>query len=96
MDCQTGNEELSTHPIDHFFSFGVGKGSVGKKNLICSQCVPIKFQRGSQHALEVPNVFLNMFPIAPHFVPYVVAQTLSFLEPIKMNKYWHIYVSIVV
>ncbi len=40
-----------------------------------SHNAPIKFQMGpkySQHVTYVPIVFFNMFPIAPHFVPYAL------------------------
>jgi len=46
--------------VARFFSFW-GR-VVGVLDFCCSQRVPMKFQLGSQH---VPNVFLNMFPIAP-------------------------------
>jgi len=32
-------------------------------------CVPNVFSWTFQHVLEVPNVFLNMLPIAPHIIP---------------------------
>ncbi len=38
----------------------------------CSQCIPIKFLNGSsspQRVSQVPNVFLKMFAMAPHFYP---------------------------
>jgi hypothetical protein len=40
-----------------------------------SHNAPITFQMGpkySQHVTYIPNVFFNMFPIAPHFVPYAL------------------------
>jgi hypothetical protein len=33
---------------------------------------------GFQHNIEVPNVFLNMFPIAPHFISYPLPWALPF------------------
>jgi hypothetical protein len=34
---------------------------------MCSHYVPIKFPSHSQYLPQIPNVFLNMFSIAPHF-----------------------------
>jgi hypothetical protein len=37
---------------------------------ICSHYVPFKFPMGtSQYVPQVPDVFFNMFSIAPHFYP---------------------------
>ncbi len=34
-----------------------------------SQCVPTMFSLSCHHVPQVPNVFLNMFSLAPHFYP---------------------------
>jgi hypothetical protein len=38
----------------------------------------------SQHVSQVLNVFPNVFPIAPHFVPYALPN-IVLLEPIKLG-----------
>jgi hypothetical protein len=43
--------------------------------------VPNVFSSISQHVFKVLNIFLNMFPIAPHFVPYALPN-IVLLEPI--------------
>jgi len=63
-----------------FLSFGVGFGGLGMGGgriffsfFSDSQCVPTMFslscQMGFHHVPQVPNVFLNMFSLAPHFYP---------------------------
>jgi hypothetical protein len=37
----------------------------------CFQCVPIKLLLDSQHVLQFPNEFPNMFQIAPYIIPYL-------------------------
>jgi hypothetical protein len=44
----------------------------------CRQCVPVKFSMGSQHVPQVPNVFPNVFPIAPHLIPSALSKVLHF------------------
>jgi hypothetical protein len=66
---------LKTHEAQ-FFCFVDSKGkSGGYFGFSCSQCVLIKISMGSQYTSQVHNVFLNMFPIAPHFVPYDLSKT---------------------
>jgi hypothetical protein len=62
--------------VAQFFSFVDSKGkSSGYFGFSFSQCVLIKFSMGSQYTSQVHNVFLSMFPIAPHFVPYALSKT---------------------
>jgi hypothetical protein len=42
---------------------------------------------GFHHVPQVLNVFLNMFPLAPHFVSYLLLNVVL-LEPIEVDKYW--------
>jgi hypothetical protein len=60
-------------------------------------CVPTKFPMPTllplgfpQHVFQIPNLFMNMFPITPHFVAYVLPHIIL-LEPIC---YTHIYIGI--
>jgi hypothetical protein len=39
-----------------------------------------KFSMCSHHFPQVPNVFLNIFLIAPHFVPYAFAKVVFLRE----------------
>jgi hypothetical protein len=74
---------LKTH-VAQFFSFVDSKGkSDGYFGFFCSQGVLIKFSIGSQYTSQVHNVFLNMFPIATHFVPYALSKT----QHQKFEKY---------
>jgi hypothetical protein len=50
-----------------------------------SQLVP-------SHFPQVPNVFPNMFTIAPHFISYALSNVV-FFEPTLMGQYWGLYVS---
>jgi hypothetical protein len=50
--------------MDLWFFFCVGKW--GRWIFV----VHIVFPQSSQDTFHVPNVFLNMFPIAFHFIPY--------------------------
>jgi hypothetical protein len=43
-----------------------------------SHCVPMKFSIPSKHLKKIPNVFPNMFPIAPHFISYTLHYILFF------------------
>jgi hypothetical protein len=49
-----------------------------------SHNVPIKLSMDSEDILKFLNVFLTMFPKAPHFVPYVLFS----LEVIYVGEYW--------
>ncbi len=40
---------------------------------MCSHYVLFKFSMGSQYVPQVPNVFSNMFSIAPTFIGYALA-----------------------
>ncbi len=53
------------------FCRGGGKGKEFFSFFPGSQCVPIMLPMGSHHVLttQVPNVFINMSSIAPHFYP---------------------------
>ncbi len=44
---------------------------------MCSHYVPLKFPSGCQYVPQVPNVFPNMFSIAPHLYPHMLWQMLS-------------------
>ncbi len=44
-----------------------------------SQCVP-------QHVFQVPNVFLNIFPIIPHFMSYPLALNFTLVTSISNPK----------
>jgi hypothetical protein len=67
--------QLKTH-MTQFFSFVDSKGKIGGYfGFPCSQCVLIKLSMGSQYTFQVHYMFLNMFPIAPHFVPYALSKT---------------------
>jgi hypothetical protein len=54
-----------------FFSIVEG-GKVGYFLLVSmySHQVPIKFLMCSQHVPQILNVFINMFPMALHFIAY--------------------------
>jgi hypothetical protein len=43
--------------------------------------IPNVFSSISQHVFKGFNIFLNIFPIAPHIVPYVLPN-IVLLEPI--------------
>ncbi len=63
-------------------------GGRGVKPLLFSMCshqVLIVFPSRKQW---VPNIFLNIFPIAPPFVPYALP-IVVLLEPIWLAKYWY-------
>jgi hypothetical protein len=40
---------------------------------MCSHQVPIKFLVCSQHVPQIPSLFLNMFSLTLHFIPYYLA-----------------------
>jgi hypothetical protein len=76
-------------PIDPiFFSFGDGGSCwIFLVHMVFSPIshnVPIKFSMDSQDILKFLNVFLTMFPKAPHFVSYVLLS----LEVIYVGEYW--------
>ncbi len=62
-------------------------------------CVPIfvlnmfpQLSIGSSHVPQAPNVFPNMFTIAPHFISYALSNVV-FFEPTSMGQYWGLDVS---
>jgi hypothetical protein len=69
---------LNMHTRRPFFFFSLGFGDRGGNFLsfFCSQCVLTVFQSSLQ---IVPNVFPNMFPIAPHFLSHILWPKLNFL-----------------
>jgi len=76
--CRQWGEVACTEGAQVFVSFGV-RGGVGFLLFsTCSHEIPIRFSMGFQHNIEVPNVFLNMFPIAPHFISYPLPWALPF------------------
>jgi hypothetical protein len=68
----------------------------GMLDFLCSYGVLTKFPQCShqilngftRYILEFLNVFLTMFPKAPHFVPYVLFSS----KVIYMGEYWDLYV----
>jgi hypothetical protein len=56
-----------------------------------STCSPSS-QLVLSHVPQVPNVFPNMFTIAPHFISYALSNVV-FFEPTLMGHYWGLYVS---
>jgi hypothetical protein len=72
-----------TQGAQFFFSFADAKGEERWIfwGFSCSQHVPQHVPNSTSLCAIcfVPNVFLNMFPIAPHFVPYVLPSV--FLSP---------------
>jgi hypothetical protein len=51
------------------------------------------FAKFSLSSHQVLNVFLNMFPIPPHFVPYALANVVP-LEPIYVGQYLVLKISV--
>jgi hypothetical protein len=57
-----------------------------------STCSPSS-QLVLSHVPQVPNVFPNMFTIAPHFISYALSNVVFFEPTLMGQQYWGLYVS---
>jgi hypothetical protein len=67
------------HPRAHNFIFLSGEGGGCWDYLLflmCSHEIPTMFPSSFQHVSQVPNVFLNMFLITPHFISHILCPKL--------------------
>jgi hypothetical protein len=62
---------LKTH-VAQFFSFADSKGKSGGYFGFFPMC---SHQVLNGFSIYFPSLHLNMFPIAPHFVPYALSKT---------------------
>jgi hypothetical protein len=73
-----------------FYSFGEGGGGCLNfwdyfvLNVFTTSSHYVPSWLSDKHVPQVPKVFLNMFPIAPHFVQYALPNII-FLEPTYEN-----------
>jgi len=80
-------QPMKLHDASNGPLLGRVAGGQGVKHLLFSMCshqVLIVFPSRTQW---VPNIFLNIFPIAPPFVPYALPIVVN-LEPNWLAKYW--------